>query len=164
MTEITDPKLLAKRRPLTRSRWSYPTSTLKMTSPSRTKQSAKDECDINLIMSRWAKTGDLSHVNNSRPAYGDFTTATDYLAAVALVDQANEGFSQLPSEVRDRMNNDPAELLEFVHDDENRAEAIELGLIPAPPPAEPPPPSRAEPPAEPPAPPSPAAPPAKTGA
>ncbi len=115
-------------RPIVRSAFDHPTVILSTELPSKTKQSFSDECDINRIMGRWAKTGDFGHVNMARPTYGDFTNPASYLEAINLVDQADALFAELPSEVRDRMSNDPAELLRFVADPANQAEAIELGI------------------------------------
>lgn len=119
-------------------------------SPSLTKQSFKDECDVNQILRRWRRSGELTHLEERSPTYGDFSNATDYLTATLAVQAAQADFDALSARIRKRMNNDPAELLEFVADPKNREEAIELGLIekPAsePPPAETP----ADPPPEPP--------------
>jgi len=41
-------------------------------------------------------------------------------------------FSQMPSAIRKRFNNDPAELIKFVLDPKNREEAIKIGLIDTP--------------------------------
>ena len=49
---------------------------------------------------------------------------------------AAEAFAALPSRVRQRFNNDPAELLEFLADESNREEAVFLGLIEKPEPQE----------------------------
>ena len=45
---------------------------------------------------------------------------------------ADDAFMALPAAVRERFNNDPAELVDFVSDVNNRSEAIDLGLIPPP--------------------------------
>lgn len=95
----------------------------------RTKQSFKDECDINRIMKRWQKTQVLEHVRDGMPSYGDFSNATDYKTAADAVKEANEAFMQLPANVRQRVNNSPAEFLDFIGDPDNRAELVELGLL-----------------------------------
>lgn len=66
-----------------------------------------------------------------KPAfYGDFTALPDdYIAALQLIRNASESFSSLPSAVRDRFGNDPAALLAFIADANNRDEAISLGLV-----------------------------------
>ncbi len=100
--------------------------------PGQTRQAAKDECDVNRIMSKWRATGSITHLNLGKPAYGDYSTSTDYLEAIAIMDDANASFAALPAAVRARMNNNPAELLDFIADPANTEEATALGLINAP--------------------------------
>lgn len=95
----------------------------------RTVQSAKDECDINKIMSRYAKTGLISHVNGREARYGDFTGVVDYQTAVDAVRAAEVSFMALPSSVRSRFDNDPGQLIAFLSDRANLDEAVELGLV-----------------------------------
>lgn len=96
---------------------------------SLTHQSMKDECDINLIMARYQSTGLIEHVNQFEGNYGDFMDATDYHSAMNEVLAANDAFASLPSSIRERFSNDPAQFLDFVHDDKNRDEMIKMGLI-----------------------------------
>ena len=60
---------------------------------SRTKQSFKDECDINNILSKYQKTGIVNHINQSEGQYGDFTSEQDYQKALNTVIQAQDMFS-----------------------------------------------------------------------
>lgn len=96
---------------------------------SRTKQSFRDECDVNTIMGTWRKTGQVAHLAKNPPRYGDFTTADDYLSACNKVLDAQSAFGELPAEIRARMHNSPAELLRFLADPENVEEARKLGLV-----------------------------------
>ncbi len=98
--------------------------------PTLAQQNQKDECDINTIVRRFGLTGELPS-NVRVPRYGDFEAATDYHTAMNAVIAANEAFMQLPADVRTRFNNDPASLVDFVSDDNNRAEAERLGLVPS---------------------------------
>ncbi len=98
-----------------------------LTGHSRTKQSFKDETDINTIMARFQKTGMLEFVNKHEPQYGD-VTALDFQSSMERVATSREMFAELPSKVRDRFENDPAKLLEFLDNPENKAEAVLLGL------------------------------------
>lgn len=102
--------------------------------PSLTKQSFVGECDINTILQNFAKTGLISHINPASPRYGlDMTVLPeDYHAAMNVVIEAHDNFMNLPAATRDRFHNDPERLLEFLNDDRNHAEALELGLIDAP--------------------------------
>lgn len=112
--------------------------------PGVTKQSFKEDCDINVIMERYVP----SEVGSVPPMFGDFTEAPDFMAAQAILLDAQEKFGALPSKVRERFANDPARFLEFVNDPANSDEAIALGLAtkrpevkkeepPAPPPVPP---------------------------
>lgn len=97
--------------------------------PSLTKQSFSEECDINVIMARFEKTGLLPNVNDQSPRYGDFDDVVDYDESLRIVMEADEAFSALSAKVRARFENDPSQLIEFVRDPANRAEAVSLGLV-----------------------------------
>lgn len=99
------------------------------TEPTLTKQSFRDECDINNIIDRFMKTGVLTHENSSKPQFGDYLGFSDYQDSLNQVIAADEAFDSLPAKVRARFDNDPAKLLAFVGDSENRDEMISLGLI-----------------------------------
>lgn len=97
----------------------------------RTRQSFKEECDINNIMARFSRTGVLDFVNRLEPRYGD-VTGLDYQQAMDVVATARSMFEDLPSALRARFENDPAQLLDFMADPANRDEAVKLGLSPRP--------------------------------
>lgn len=93
-----------------------------------TQQSAKDECDINLIVEAAKRGADLSQL--TRPTmYGDFTGLPSYREALLMVNKARDMFMALDANVRKRFGNDPAEMLDFIADDKNRDEARSLGLL-----------------------------------
>lgn len=104
-------------------------TSLTFTAPSLTKQSFKDECDINNIVSKFAKTGVLEHVALSKPQFGDFLGVSDYQTALNQVLEAEDAFDALPAKVRARFHNQPVEFLEFCADEKNHDEMVELGLI-----------------------------------
>lgn len=99
---------------------------------SRTKQSHKDECNINFIVDRYRKTGMVEHVRKFNGEYGDFQSV-DFHEAMNAVAQANQMFDSLPSKVRSKFDNNPAKFMDFVHDPKNKEEITELGLAKAPP-------------------------------
>lgn len=112
-------------------------SALLFTEPTLAQQHFKDDCDVNVIVSRFIKTGQLPQVT-AQAMYGDFLDAPNsYQDALNAVIQAQDGFDELPAKLRERFANDPYELLKFVSDEKNRDEAISLGLIPSPAPSEP---------------------------
>jgi len=96
---------------------------------SRTKQAFKEECDINNIVKKYQKTQAITHTNSIQGQYGDFSNVNDYHDALNSVMAANDRFMALPSSIRARFSNDPAELIKFVSNESNYDEAIQLGLI-----------------------------------
>lgn len=95
---------------------------------SLTQQQFAEEVDINTIVRRFNLTGQLPSTFNM-PRYGDFTGISDYHSAMNIVRQADEEFLTLPAELRARFNNDPGQLIEFLENDDNRDEAVKLGLV-----------------------------------
>lgn len=96
----------------------------------RTKQSMRDDCDINKIMARYSKTGDerLLNISNAIPQYGDFSKVGDYLTARLQIKSAEELFAQLPSSVRKMCGHDEAIFLEKVANKDQDL-LIKLGLV-----------------------------------
>ena len=102
-------------------------------SPSRTQQQFKEECDVNNILRNYVNTGVLTHTSDIPPVFGDFSQMPeDYGEALALIAKSKEQFEMLPSEVRERFDNKPVNLVNFLQDEKNREEAVKLGLVNAP--------------------------------
>lgn len=97
-----------------------------------TKQSFRDECDINKIMSKFQKTGAITHLQNNKSQYG-FATSLDFTESMNIVAKAQTMFNELPSSIRSKFKNDPAAFLGFVQDESNADELVEMGLANAPP-------------------------------
>ncbi|WNK13729.1 MAG: internal scaffolding protein [Microvirus sp.] len=97
-------------------------------SEGRTKQEFASECDINVIMARYKKTGLLDFVNKNAPQYGD-VTGFDFQEAANTVAHGKSMFAELPATIRDRFENDPAQFLEFTSNSDNIQEMASLGLL-----------------------------------
>ena len=95
---------------------------------SLTQQHFRDETDINNILRQFNVTGLLPEAPLS-PRYGDFSGVVDYHSALNQVIAAEDEFMTLPAELRSRFANDPANLIEFLNDENNRPEAEQLGLL-----------------------------------
>jgi len=93
-----------------------------------TEQSHKDQTNINNIIKKYHKTQTIDHISKIEGTYGDLT-ASDYQSMQNSVINAKLLFDELPSNIRNRFRNSPADLLGFMEDPNNRSEAIELGLI-----------------------------------
>jgi len=83
-----------------------------------TKQSFKDETDINKILSRAQKAGTLSHLQKYEGTYGDFAEF-DFLEAQIQMTKGREVFDALPSELRSEFNQSPADFFAYVNDPAN---------------------------------------------
>lgn len=101
--------------------------------PSRTDSSWKDEVNVNSIIDRIKKTGQVTHLTNKQGTFADVTQIPDLQTALNQVTQANQAFDELPAYLRERFSNNPVEMIKFLQNESNRDEAIKLGLIPTPP-------------------------------
>lgn len=95
--------------------------------PTMTQQHFTDECDINQILAKFAVTGYLDTIGPG--VYADLGDAKDYRESVHLLMEADAMFAALPSNIRARFENDPAQYMDFVHNPDNLAEGIELGIF-----------------------------------
>nr|CAI9752538.1 virion structural protein [Microvirus sp.] len=110
------------------SRFSTPDSAPVQFGASMTQQHFKDECDINNIVRSYRGKIPAS----DEPAYFMDCTVTDLQSAYQIAENIGSRFESLDSDVRAKFNNNPLELLEFVHNSDNKTAAIELGLLPKP--------------------------------
>ena len=110
-----------------------PQVSVKFSKPSLTQQQFRQECDINNII---ASVDSAGVVNNPlwngtrRPLYGDFSSIQDmdYLQAQNTFLDASARFMELPAKVRQRFNNNPAELLAYIQSNPALEELAKLGF------------------------------------
>lgn len=99
--------------------------------PSLTRQEFSDECDINVIMAQYEKTGVVSHVSQRQPMYIDYTALPlDLAEFMAQMQNAETAFMSLPAKVRKEFDNDPVKFVDFAADPENLDQMREWGLAP----------------------------------
>jgi len=96
--------------------------------PSMTKQSFKDEADINNILKKYVETGVIPSSIKENPLYGDFSSVPSYQEAQHIVANAQLQFDGLPSKVRREFNNNPEEFLAYATDPKNADKLVEFGL------------------------------------
>jgi len=94
-----------------------------------TKQSFREECDINTIMARYQSTGEMPVISERAPQYLDVSSGFDFSLMQDQLLEAQSLFNELPSRLRNRFENDPAQFLAYVQDSANHAEMYELGLL-----------------------------------
>lgn len=92
----------------------------------RTKQSFKDQCDINKILKKAQRTGSLAFANKyDQQVFGEFE-GYDLLEAHERIKRAENIFNELPSEVRREFANNAFAFIEFANDPENQGRLVEL--------------------------------------
>jgi phage internal scaffolding protein len=101
--------------------------------PTKTQQQFKDHVNVNKIIQKYQRTGDKTLIESSKlGVYADTTLFKDFQSAKNKVIDAEKAFLSIPSNVRDRFNNDPAQLISFLADKTKIEESIQLGLRPKP--------------------------------
>jgi len=97
---------------------------------SLTQQNMAADTDINNILAKYRSTGVLTHVAKYAGQYGDFSAVPDYQPGLEMVIAAEDMFMSLPSSIRDRFHNDPAQFIDFATDEKNIDELRSMGLAP----------------------------------
>lgn len=96
-----------------------------------TRQEFADECDINILLDRYEKTGVLNHYSRREPLYVDLTEGPQDLAgALEVLNRATEAFMTLPAKIRREFDQDPVQFVQFCEDRSNLDKLREWGLAP----------------------------------
>lgn len=96
--------------------------------PSITDQSYKKECDVNHIINKFMKTGQITHLARQSGIYADVSNITDLQDSLSKIQLAQEALGSLPAKLRDRFQNDPQKMIDFINDPKNTEECIQYGL------------------------------------
>lgn len=94
-----------------------------------TSQAAREEVDINKIVKRMEAGQMIDSRIIREGVYEDVSELNDLSSAIIKVQKAWDNFMELPAEVRERFDNNPTKLVEFLEDGKNRDEAVKLGLV-----------------------------------
>lgn len=97
---------------------------------SRTKQSFREEVDINRIVAKARAGQAVTHLSKGVPTFMDVSEVGDYKGALDMLRNADAFFAALPSKVRAEFDNDPAVFLDSVDTVEGRARLERAGLVP----------------------------------
>ncbi len=91
----------------------------------RTKQSQRDECDINKLLERYQRDASLGHLEKYGGEYGNYADY-DFENHVTKIAEMNTIFEQLPAEVKKDFGQNTGRFFEYVTDPENREKLAEL--------------------------------------
>lgn len=90
----------------------------------------QDECDVNRLMARYEKVGQLPGSSPEVPRYLDLSDVPDFQSAMNLMIEADRAFMSLPARVRREFDHDPAKFVEYAGDPDNLSRMREWGLAP----------------------------------
>ncbi len=94
----------------------------------RAKQSMRDECDVNMIMAKFTKTGLISHLADGIPLFADVSEMGSYREAIENVRGVERYFAGLPAEVRSRFDNDTVQFMEYLETGSTVEDLEALGM------------------------------------
>lgn len=111
-------KQYAKSVPLFKTPWNYDRDAHSLATATtfpevgKAQQHEKEEADINTIVNKFLKTGELPQMRNP-PTYADLSEI-DFQDAMDQVNTAQRAFEALPPNVRNAFQGDPARFLAYV--------------------------------------------------
>ena len=95
-----------------------------------TQQHKRDETNVNFIMKRFKKSGQLPNMESMHSLqYRDVSDVPDFMTMRNQMIKAEESFLTLPAKIRREFDNDPVKFLQFVANPENKARGVELGIF-----------------------------------
>lgn len=97
--------------------------------PKLTDQSAKESTMIQNIVKNYLKTGQLPQSTNHQYAYVDDVNRPTFEEMHTIKQNANQLFQNLPSELRNEIQNDPNKLETWLSNPKNLDDAEKYGLI-----------------------------------
>lgn len=119
-----------------------PDPSIEFKEPSLVQPQFAYEADINNLVqtvtdrdgiqhSVWTGLSSSLPSSQQQPQYGDFTqfTTEKLIEAKNIVATASAQFEALPSNIRDRFENNPSKLIAFLNDESNYDEAVKLGFV-----------------------------------
>ncbi len=100
---------------------------------SKTREAFADELDINMIVERYARGGQLP-LTAADARYGDVADVSDYKSALDFVYASKDKLSDLPDAARQKLLLDPEAYWMQLEAAEDRDALVDLGLLEALPP------------------------------
>lgn len=95
---------------------------------SLTQEQFAEESNINNIIRSYDRNGVIEHINRGKAIYGDFSNVTDFSDALNQINQAKAEFMNIPSEIREKFQNDAGQFFKFASNPDNIEELREMGL------------------------------------
>ena len=101
------------------------------TEPSKTKSEFAPQTEINGIVDRYLKTGQLPESTRTGNYIDTTVIPKDLIDSMELSKTAIQSFQQLPAKIRRFFNDEPETFLDWMSDPSNDTQAQEMGLKPS---------------------------------
>ena len=98
------------------------------TGESMTQQHFAEESEINNILRSHDRNGVIEHIHRGNAIYADFSNITDLSDALHQIKEAQQEFLNIPSEIREKFQNDAGQFFKFASDPNNLPELRKMGL------------------------------------
>lgn len=95
------------------------------TEKSLTQQHFKDDCDVNIILERFLRTGEVPTASVI-PSYQDVSDFADFRELQDAMSDATDYFESLPARVRARYNNDVTNFYESLNTKQGYSDFVSL--------------------------------------
>lgn len=95
---------------------------------SLTQQHFQEETEINNILRSHDRNGVISHIHKGQAIYGDFSDITDLQDALSRIKEAQAEFMNVPSDIREKFQNDAGKFYTFASNPDNFDEMVNMGL------------------------------------
>jgi phage internal scaffolding protein len=96
---------------------------------SKVRPEFKDEMDLNNILKKY-QSRDIPEALKRQGVFADYSSFKDLGQHLENIQSVQERFDLLPSATREKFQNDPVQMLDFLQDSNNDAESVKLGLKP----------------------------------
>tara|TARA_B100000965_G_C19582630_1_gene754311 strand:+ start:1988 stop:2446 length:459 start_codon:yes stop_codon:yes gene_type:complete len=95
---------------------------------SMTQEQFAEESEINNIIRSHDRNGVIEHINRGNAIYADFSGITDFSDALEQIREAQQEFQNIPSEIREKFQNDAGQFFKFASNPDNLDEMRQMGL------------------------------------
>lgn len=98
------------------------------TGDSLTQVQFQEESEINTILRSHDRNQHIQSIHRGNALYSDFSNVTDFTEALEMIKDANKEFMNIPSDIREKFQNDAGKFYQYASNPDNHEGLVELGL------------------------------------
>ena len=88
----------------------------------------QEESEINNILRSHDRNQHIESIHRGNAIYSDFSNITDFTEALEMIQEAKDEFMNIPSDIREKFQNDPGKFYQYASNPDNHDGLVELGL------------------------------------